>query len=995
MRRNRVENVIARLVLAFSVAFSSLAVGPTTACAQEEASPKRSLASRIASLRLGWKEETPAAEKQTSSRPPSPVAAGTAKSGESSSRSRLPRLNPRDLLPGELFSGKPSTRSQAATKPTKRRRVTAQPSAAATGSARTRMFRDMRNRAPNASQNKSAIDKQQASTSAKAATRVASRAPLVATDSASDQTKSPTVLPRLRSTRAGSVLSEPSDGGFAFSSGPSDSSRDASPGVTPSSEKNYSPLTAQPTETLDAAELRRELLRFTPNGAVQKKVVSREPSTRLPEAQASAQRMPSLTGAEQTTKSGQAAKAALAKSVAADVAKEFASTENAPQASKPDVSEPAKEAAAIAATKASVDEGKESAAKATPMLTSPKPANRYANESNDRQESNRYGDRYSNPYSDSFSAASEASAAMPKNISKSPVAEKDIAETLVPVIRKPNPKTLVVKSAESKSPRRLQMDLSANAESSPVAPLSVSTASQQGLRSSFSDRGSSYNASSRGASTPKVVAQEDPNDLLLTQKMPLIASRVSGPRQIVIGRKATYRVTIVNRGDASARQLVTTVDSPEWADIISTKTSNGTVDHRRTEGQLEWEIDQFAAKSTSTLDITLIARSGRPIELGVNWKHAPVSSSTLVEVQEPKLNIEVSGPDDVLFGKPQLYRLTLSNPGTGVAEGVVVQLLPPGKSPAEATSHSMGDLAAGESRSVELELTAREAGQLKLQASATAKGDISAETLKELFCRKPALDVDWRGPEQKYAGAAATYYFRVRNPGTAIAEAVSFVIDLPEGFKLSAASDGQYYDAAKRQVSWKVGSLRPGDDFYMELKGTPLQAGPNHFRFTSATSDQLATAKSIATTEVVALADLKLEVRDPKGPIPVGTEAIYEVRVRNRGANTAKQINVTALFSAGIEPQSVEGAECTIADGRVALRTIDRLEAGREVLVKIRARALQPGTHIFRTEVDCADLDIKLSADETTRFYADEPIDLGGAGSPRSASDADRFVYPR
>jgi len=37
-----------------------------------------------------------------------------------------------------------------------------------------------------------------------------------------------------------------------------------------------------------------------------------------------------------------------------------------------------------------------------------------------------------------------------------------------------------------------------------------------------------------------------------------------------------------------------------------------------------------------------------------------------------------------------------------------------------------------------------------------------------------------------------------------------------------------------------------------------------------------------------------------------------------------------------------------------------------------RAEKTQPGTHVFRAEVLCSDLEIKLAAEETTRFYADE-----------------------
>ena len=184
-------------------------------------------------------------------------------------------------------------------------------------------------------------------------------------------------------------------------------------------------------------------------------------------------------------------------------------------------------------------------------------------------------------------------------------------------------------------------------------------------------------------------------------------------------------------------------------------------------------------------------RASRPLELGVTWTHDPSNTRTVVEVQEPKLKLEVTGPDEVLFGKSHVYRLTLSNPGTGVAENVRINLLPPGGGEEAVSTFEVGDLAPGASKTAEVELTAREAGKLSVQAVAVAEGDLKSEATKELFCRKPELEVDWRGPETQYAGTLATYFFRVRNPGTAAADDVSVRVNLPAGAEFVSASEGQ------------------------------------------------------------------------------------------------------------------------------------------------------------------------------------------------------------
>jgi hypothetical protein len=123
----------------------------------------------------------------------------------------------------------------------------------------------------------------------------------------------------------------------------------------------------------------------------------------------------------------------------------------------------------------------------------------------------------------------------------------------------------------------------------------------------------------------------------------------------------------------------------------------------------------------------------------------------------------------------------------------------------------------------------------------------------------------------------------------------------------------------------------------------------------------------------------------------VGSPAVYEIHIKNRGENSAKDVNVLGLFSEGLEPEQAEGAMYTVADGRVSFRTIGELPAGRDIMLRIRAHAVQPGTHIFRAEVLCRDLDIKLAAEETTRFYNDDVTSESGKGDKQAAGRSEAF----
>jgi hypothetical protein len=61
--------------------------------------------------------------------------------------------------------------------------------------------------------------------------------------------------------------------------------------------------------------------------------------------------------------------------------------------------------------------------------------------------------------------------------------------------------------------------------------------------------------------------------------------------------------------------------------------------------------------------------------------------------------------------------------------------------------------------------------------------------------------------------------------------------------------------------------------------------------------------------------------------------------------------------------------------------TIDGLAAGQSLVLLIKAQAGCPGNLSCRTEVLCRSVDIKLAAEETTRFYGGRVTASPGTGS--------------
>jgi hypothetical protein len=161
------------------------------------------------------------------------------------------------------------------------------------------------------------------------------------------------------------------------------------------------------------------------------------------------------------------------------------------------------------------------------------------------------------------------------------------------------------------------------------------------------------------------------------------------------------------------------------------------------------------------------------------------------------------------------------------------------------------------------------------------------------------------------------------------------------------------------------------------------EAGANRLEVLASASDDL-TAATTCITRVEALADLKLLINDPQGPVPTGEPMVYELRIMNRGTKAAEGVQIAAFFSEGVEPIAVEGGSAELGVGQVVFQPIARIGAGQQVILKISAKADRAGTHTFRTEVVCSSPQTELAAQETTQFY--ENTASGAGDSPVTAT---------
>jgi hypothetical protein len=474
--------------------------------------------------------------------------------------------------------------------------------------------------------------------------------------------------------------------------------------------------------------------------------------------------------------------------------------------------------------------------------------------------------------------------------------------------------------------------------------------------------------------------------LLFARKSPVLTVETVGPRQIAVGKESAYEVAIQNRGEVGADGVVVYINLPPWAEVVGAQPSTGSThlaapSHRTgmedavanglAARPFQWQLGNLPAQGRERLLLKIVPRESRPFDLAVRWDYRPLASQAMIEVQEPKLVVDLDGPQEVLYGEKEVYTLDLSNTGNGDAENVLINLVPMGTGGSQPVSHNLGTLRAGQRKTIEVELTARQVGNLTIKVEVRGDGGLYAELAEKVLVRRAALQVDVEGPKVHYVGGVAAYRVCVRNPGTARAENLSFSVGLPPAAKYVSGIQGSRLEANGTKLEWDLKDLQPAGErtfvlnCRLDLPGsTQIDVG--------CTADGDLAASAGMTTRVEAIADLVLQVKDPTGPIPVGKEATYEVRIHNRGTKNAPNVQVMAYFSRGIEPSTAEGAPHKIEPGQVAFSPVASLAPGKDLVLKVRARADAAGNHIFRAEVHCRPLGTRLVSEDTTHFYRDE-----------------------
>jgi uncharacterized repeat protein (TIGR01451 family) len=388
---------------------------------------------------------------------------------------------------------------------------------------------------------------------------------------------------------------------------------------------------------------------------------------------------------------------------------------------------------------------------------------------------------------------------------------------------------------------------------------------------------------------------------------------------------------------------------------------------------LVWVFEHLAPGQEKLIEISMIPGRRGDLATSATVRFTGVAS-TVLTVEEPQLSVAVGGADEVMVGDSLTQIITVSNPGTGIAHDVVVNVkIPDGLEHPRGKSIEMGigSLGPNETRELRLPLSAVTGGEAVIVVEARGSSNLLQQAKSLVKIAAPKLSVEVAGPGLRYIGRHAQYAITVTNDGVAGTDNVRVVELIPEGFEFVKADKNGKYDASNGSVSWFVGHLEAGRSVQVGIELAAKQIGEYlHHVQASGENGTIATCK--LATRVDGTAAVVMEVADLDDPVEVGTQTAYEIRIRNDGSQAAHNLRIACELPAGVELIDTKGPTDPILEKGVLLfKPIGELDAGAKTTYLIRVNGKVAGNLRMRAKLTSNASTEPVIVEEMTKFYAD------------------------
>jgi uncharacterized repeat protein (TIGR01451 family) len=456
-----------------------------------------------------------------------------------------------------------------------------------------------------------------------------------------------------------------------------------------------------------------------------------------------------------------------------------------------------------------------------------------------------------------------------------------------------------------------------------------------------------------------------------------------GPPSAVVEQNVSYTVSAKNEGRIESQGVLFKLPIPDGMEFVS---SNPPPLQEPRGGVLEYPFAPVAVGQTHAVQATFRAKRAGPVKAVALMETAEKQTeqaevNTLITT--PQLKVEINAPKTGIVDVPINYSIRLTNPGTGDLDAVqmIVTFAPglehenvknpendPKKNSVSTTIE--GGLKAGETKVVPLTLLPRRPGALTVNVRAVGGGlQAGADWVVNVEQPKITLRVD--GPAKRYVGRTAEWKIIVKNEGLAEQAGVVVRDRLPPELVYKSSSRGGSYAAG--EVTWSLGTIRPGEEIVLDLATDAVKANPAAEKVTQLTGDGNVRVDKVSRIAIEGAPGIKMVMNHETNPVEVGKPVVYRMTLTNNGSAPAKNIDVKATVVTGDLLKAAKGngpTKGTIQGNIVTFERVESLAPGATVTFLIECQALKEGDARFRVEYTSELNQEPIREEEATRILA-------------------------